>query len=85
MRIVLFLLSLIVGFFGVILLVSAKTSIHEIQSFILFLIAAVLFSGAGIVDAITALRKGFPQPRENDLARTASPAPLAGLQNKEKN
>jgi hypothetical protein len=38
---------------GLVVFVSAKSAIHEIESFVLFLIAAVLFSGAEIVLAIS--------------------------------
>ncbi|MDB5336148.1 MAG: hypothetical protein JWN70_1767 [Planctomycetaceae bacterium] len=38
--------------FGMLILSAAKSAIHEIEAFIVFLIAAVLLSGAAIVDAI---------------------------------
>lgn len=41
---------------GMGILVVAKSAIHEIEAFVLFLIAAVLLIGASIVEAINAAR-----------------------------
>ena len=64
MRVLLFLLSIVAGVFGFILLAAAKSAIHEIQAFMLFLIAAVTFSGAGIIDAFTTLKVDVAAIRE---------------------
>ena len=37
---------------GFMILASAKSAIHEIEAFMLFLIGTVSFSGAGIIEAI---------------------------------
>lgn len=52
MRFIIFLLSGISVFVGFLVLVTAKSAIHEIEAFILFLIAAVLLSGAAIMQAL---------------------------------
>jgi len=57
MRVLLFLLSILAFLVGIGILVSAKSAIHEIEAFILFLISAVFISGAGVVEAVNLLRK----------------------------
>ncbi len=52
----LFLGFLCTSIIGVSILLGAQSAIHEIEAFILFLIAAVLFSGACIVDSIKGLK-----------------------------
>ena len=64
MRIILFLLSVIAALYGFFILTIAKSAIHEIEAFIVLAIAAVLFAGAGIVDAITALRGDFAKAKD---------------------
>jgi hypothetical protein len=39
------------------ILADARSAIHEIEGFVLFLISAVLLIGAAIVDAIQSKRK----------------------------
>jgi hypothetical protein len=56
MRILLFLLSLFAFIVGLVILHIAKSAIHEIEAFSLCLIAAVLFTGACVVDAIHSAR-----------------------------
>jgi|GEM_PF-1999937 len=77
MRVVLFLLSLVTGFFGFVLLMIAKTALHEIQAFILFLIAAVLLSGAGVVDVLVGIRKWLAQTHEENLSCVERKTPEA--------
>ena len=57
MRILLFLLAILAFLAGAGIFASAKSAIHEIEAFILFLITAVFISGAGIVEAVNQLRK----------------------------
>jgi len=57
MRILLFILAILAFLAGGSVLAAAQSAIHEIEAFILFLIAAVFFSGAGIVEAVVLLRK----------------------------
>lgn len=57
MRILLFLLAILTFLAGCGILAGAKSAIHEIEGFILFLMSAVFISGAGIVEAINLLRK----------------------------
>ncbi|AMV20634.1 tetratricopeptide repeat protein [Planctomyces sp. SH-PL14] len=57
MRIILIALCTIALFFGIALLGAARSAIHEIEAFVLFLIAAVLLSGAGIIEAVNLASK----------------------------
>ncbi|MEA2031445.1 MAG: hypothetical protein U9N55_07625 [candidate division Zixibacteria bacterium] len=57
MRILLFILAIVAFFAGGAILADAKSAIHEIEAFIIFLISAVFISGAGIVEAVHQLRK----------------------------
>ena len=57
MRIILFFGAIAAILFGFMMLVAAKSAIHEIEAFILFLIGAVCLSGAGIIDAMYAMQK----------------------------
>lgn len=52
MRVLLFVLSVVVAVMGFGILSFAKGAIHEIQGFVLWLIAAVLFVGAAVIDAV---------------------------------
>ena len=77
MFIVLFLL-LLCGFAalaGASILIEAKSAIHEIEAFILFLISAVLLTGASIVEAINIARKKIEASvRISPDVRKAAPA-----------
>jgi hypothetical protein len=57
MRVVLFLLCVMAFLAGCGVLLAATTAIHEIQAFMLFLISAVLLTGASVVEAINLARK----------------------------
>jgi len=57
MRIVLFVLCILAFLVGAGILASAKSAIHEIEGFALFLIAAVFLVGASTLEAINSLRK----------------------------
>jgi hypothetical protein len=52
MRIFLFIVSVFAVAMGALIFSGARSAIHEIEGFVLFLIAAVLFSAAAIIDAI---------------------------------
>jgi hypothetical protein len=47
--------SYISVFVGVIVYANAKSAIHEIEAFVLFLLAAVLYSGYSIISALKVL------------------------------
>jgi hypothetical protein len=64
MRGFLFLLCIVVFLAGAGILMQAKGAIHEIEAFILFLISAVFFVGAGIVEAINSLKKSIDEGKE---------------------
>ena len=55
MRILLFLFATLALLAGAIIFTAAKSAIHEIEAFILFVISAVLISGAGVVEAVNGL------------------------------
>ena len=57
MRVLLFVLCVLSFLAGAIIFASAKSSIHEIEGFVLFLIGAVFLVGASTVEAINLLRK----------------------------
>ncbi len=57
MRILLFVLAIFAFVVGLGFLGVAGSAIHEIESFILFLISAVLMSGASVVEAINRLQR----------------------------
>ena len=57
MRVVLFILSVIAFLVGVDVLAAAKSAIHEIEAFILFLISAVFLVGASVVGAVNVARE----------------------------
>ena len=57
MRVLLFLLSILAFCAGGAILAGASSAIQEIEAFILFLIASVLFSSAGVIEAVNLLRK----------------------------
>ncbi len=59
MKILLFLSSVLAFLAGLGILVASKSAIHEIEGFVLFIVSAVLFSGAVIVEAIERLGKKF--------------------------
>ena len=59
MKYLLLLASLAAGFIGFLVLAGATSATHEIESFILFLIATVLFTGAAIVESIDKASKKF--------------------------
>jgi hypothetical protein len=60
---------LILGFIGALLLgasvlIGAESAIHEIEAFLLFLIASVLFTGACILDSIMGVKKQLQKEDE---------------------
>lgn len=57
MRIFLFILSFFAFIAGFGILVAAKSAIHEIEAFMLFLVSSVLLIGAAIVEAITQVQE----------------------------
>jgi hypothetical protein len=57
MRILLFLGAAVPFVAALVLTFIAQSAMQQIQAYILFLIAAVCLSGAGIVEAVNALRK----------------------------
>ena len=57
MRILLYLGAAVPFLVALVLTLVANSAIQQIQAYILFLIAAVCLSGAGIVEAVNALRK----------------------------
>ena len=57
MRILLYLGAAVPFLVALVLTLVANSAIQQIQAYILFLIAAVCLSGAGIVEAVNALRR----------------------------
>jgi len=52
MKTSLLVLTILASFLGMIILSEAKSAIHEIQSFMLFLISAVFYVGYAIVSTL---------------------------------
>lgn len=57
MHYVLLVLAVLSGLLGMLLYLVARTSIHEIQAGVFFIVAAVLLAGGAVVQAIHRLRK----------------------------
>ena len=55
MRIFMFVSGVLVGLGGLAVWGSAESAIHEIEAFILFVVAAVLISGAAIVEVLNGI------------------------------
>ena len=70
MRIILLVLSLLAFFAGVGFLSAAKSQIHEIEAFMLFIVAATLVSAAAVVD--TVLRAIARNDRMEEMLETLS-------------
>jgi hypothetical protein len=56
MKLFLFFLAVVSALMGVLHLVVAKSAIHEIAAYVLFLTSCVGFAGAGVIEAIHQLR-----------------------------
>ncbi|MBM2834808.1 MAG: hypothetical protein HW406_1969 [Candidatus Brocadiaceae bacterium] len=66
MSIALLAVGIIVFLCGCSILSVAKSSIHEIEAFILFLIATVLFTGAAIVSSLKSpVKQNRPKELDN--------------------
>jgi hypothetical protein len=74
MRLILFLLAIVAFLAGFGILAAAKSAVHEIEGFALYIVAAVLFSGAAIVDALINLPKRLVQAQEAEAKKVAAPA-----------
>lgn len=57
MRVLLAVLAVLAVLSGLGVLTGAKSAVHEIEGFILFLIGAVCLTGAGIIESVSRLRK----------------------------
>lgn len=57
MRIFLFIFGVLAFLAGALILASAKSAVHEIEAFVLFLVSAVLVSGASIVEAVNRIHR----------------------------
>ena len=63
---VLFALAFFASLFGFLILMGAQSSIHEIGAFVLFIVAAVFFSGAAIVSAVNRVAKKLETNSNNN-------------------
>ena len=57
MQFLLFVLAILAFLAGAAIFAGAKSAIHEIEAFLLFLISAIFISGASVVEAVHRLRK----------------------------
>jgi len=69
MRFLLFIFAVAAFLAGASVLAVAQSAIHEIEAFILFLIAAVFLSGAVMVEAVKGLRKDLRSLRNSENKR----------------
>ena len=60
---------------GVMIFAAAKSAIHEIEAFLLFLIGAVFLVGAAVVEAIHSQRKWYAVLGNSVNPRLRSPSP----------
>lgn len=65
MKVALFVLSVLSFFAGFAILQGSKSAIHEIEAFVLYIVSAVLFSGAAIVGAINRLAEKVDATKPN--------------------
>lgn len=79
MRAFLFLLSVLSLLAGLLILANANGALHQIAAFIVFLISAVLISGAAIVEAVNATRITDPVYFYATDAGTSGPHTLAAM------
>jgi uncharacterized membrane protein YoaK (UPF0700 family) len=71
MHIVLGILGVLAFLAGFAILAMAKTSIHEIQGYLLYIVSAVLVAGASIVEAIYASRRKGDEIQKHHFERLA--------------
>jgi purine-cytosine permease-like protein len=57
MKVLLFIISLIVLTLGALIFTSARSAIHEIEAFLLFLIASVFMCTAALLESLHVLRR----------------------------
>jgi len=58
-RMFLLILGLLTGLGGLAIFGGAESPIHEIEAFVLFVVSAVLISGAAIVDVLTKIKRSY--------------------------
>lgn len=74
MRIVLAILCVLTFLGGCSIMAGAKSAIHEIESFILFLISAVLLIGGAVIEALSRSHKKFESVVESMSATARNTA-----------
>ena len=74
MKYLFFMLGVIAGLIGLVVLAGSKSAVHEIEALVLFLIAALWFVGDGVVAATQGLKVATA-----NADRNASPAALHAL------
>ena len=83
MRIILFVLTIMAFIAGGSILATAKSAIHEIEAFVLFLIAAVFLSGAAIVESVNRLHEELTTKNNgedpNDLDKGQRPRAVGSV------
>lgn len=53
------ILALIAGIFGMAMLSQAKSAIHEIEAFLIWIIGAIFFAAGLVIDRLTDIRKAI--------------------------
>ena len=65
MKVILFIFSVLAFLAGFVILLGSKSAIHEIEGFVLYIVSAVLFSGAAIVGAINRVGEKVAASKSN--------------------
>lgn len=74
MAYLLFLLSVLAFLAGFAIMVSAKSALHEIEAFVLFIVCAVFLIGSAIVDVLKGIEKKIVSKSELELISNQSKA-----------
>ncbi len=62
MRFFLFGLSILAFLAGATIMSAAKSAIHEIEAFLLWIDGSILLCGAAVLDSLNQIRRSLPQP-----------------------
>ena len=64
MKVLFIVLALLAGLLGFTIFSMAESAIHEIEAFVLFLVASVFMVGAGVGEAVGVLQKKLTESLE---------------------
>jgi Flp pilus assembly protein TadB len=67
--VLLFGMSVVVGAAGVFILANAKSAIHEIEAFLLFIIATILFCASYVLESLQKIRRQLMEKESQESRR----------------